>query len=71
MNEIVNVILLNMEYGIHEQITKNHDGSFTVFLNARDSSNVQQDSYAHAIRHIVSGDFEKYDVQEIETVSHK
>ena len=60
-----------MEYGIHEQITQNHDGSYTVFLNARDSTEMNRMSFVHALCHIHNNDFEKYDVQEIEYEAHK
>lgn len=70
MNNI-NVVYLNMEYGIHEQVTQNHDGSYTIFLNSRDSYEMNRFSYLHAMYHITNGDFEKYDVQEIETEAHK
>ena len=60
-----------MEYGIHEQITQNHDGSYTVFLNARDSTEMSRMSFVHALCHIHNNDFEKYDVQEIEYEAHK
>ena len=68
---MINVVYLNMEYGIHEQITQNHDGSYTVFLNARDSTEMNRMSFVHALCHIHNNDFEKYDVQEIEYEAHK
>ena len=72
MTENVNVVLLNMEYGIHEQVTRNHDDSFTVFLNARDTFEMQMQSYVHAIKgHIANDDHYKLDVQEVEYRSHK
>lgn len=67
----VNVVLMDMEYGVHEQLTQNHDGSYTMFLNARDSHETRKESYVHAMGHIMRGDFEKRDVQEIESAAHK
>ena len=67
---LINVIYLNMEYGIHEQITQNQDGSYTIFLNARDSDAMNKLSYYHALSHIVNHDFEKHDVQLIEYDAH-
>lgn len=66
----INVVYLNMEYGIHEQLTQNHDGSYTVFLNSRDSRAMNVRSYWHAIKHLVNHDYEKSDVQEIERDAH-
>ena len=68
---MINVVYLNMEYGIHEQVTQNHDGSYTIFLNARDSDGMNRFSYYHALSHIVNHDFEKADVQLIEVEAHK
>ena len=66
----INVVYLNMEYGIHEQVTQNHDGSYTIFLNSRDSREMNQFSYLHAMHHINNNDFEKHDVQLIEAEAH-
>lgn len=68
---MINVVYLNMEYGIHEQVTHNHDGSYTVFLNARDSDAMNRTAFIHALYHIRNHDFEKSDVQEIEYEAHK
>ena len=69
--EDVNVVYLNMEYGVHEQVTLNADGSYTIFLNARDSSFMNQYSLHHALQHINNHDFEKSDVQQIEAEAHR
>ena len=71
MTENVNVVLLNMENGIHEQVTKNRDGSFTVFLNLKDSFETQKQSYKHAMGHVQNDDFQKSNVQDIEFQAHK
>lgn len=54
-----------------ELVTKNDDGSYTVFINARAAYNRQQEAIAHAMRHINEDDFEKEDVQQIEAEAHK
>ena len=68
---MINVVVTNMDYQMHEFVTRNHDGSHTIFLNARDSNEKQLASYLHAIRHIEDGDFDKHDVQSIEYEAHK
>lgn len=68
---MINVVYLNMEYGIHEQVTKNHDGSYTIFLNARDSRAMNILSYKHALLHVINNDFDKDDVQKIEADCHR
>ena len=71
MTDNINVVVMNMEYGIHEQVTKNHDDSYTIILNARDSYEMRQISYDHALKiHIQGDDHSKADVQEIECHAH-
>lgn len=73
MYEDINVILLDMDVKIPEQVTKNTDGSYTIFLNARLSYENQLRSYEHALKHIKNEDFEQEfgNVQAIETVAHE
>lgn len=71
MLEVVNVKIIDMDTGISEQVVKNPDGSYTVFINARYATEAQKESYLHAIGHIEDGDFEKTDVQQIEADQHR
>lgn len=66
----INVQLLNMDTKIPEQLVKNDDDSYTVFLNARLSQESRVKSYYHALKHIERNDFDKEDVQEIESEAH-
>ena len=66
----INVQLLNMDTKIPEQLIKNDDDSYTVFLHARLSQESRVKSYYHALRHIANDDFEKEDVQVIEQKAH-
>lgn len=68
--ESINVILLDMDTGIHEEVNLNRDGSYTIFINSRLSSDTQQSGYAHAIKHILFDDWKLKDVQEIEWEAH-
>lgn len=67
----VNTKVINMDVLIPEQIVKNKDDSYTIFLNARPSREKQLQAYLHAMQHIENGDFDKNDVQEIEIVAHE
>lgn len=67
----VNVQLLNMDTAITEQVTKNMDDGYTIFLNSRQSHEQLVYSYMHALNHIKNGDFDKEDVQQIEADAHK
>ncbi len=69
MDEI-NVQFLNMDTMIPEQLVKNEDDSYTIFLNARLSHDSQLKSYYHAMKHILGNDFEKIDIDKIETDAH-
>lgn len=56
---------------IHEIVTPNPDGTYSIFLNARDCREKNMESYLHALGHIMNDDFDKFDVQEIETEAHR
>lgn len=62
------IILLDMS--TNEAVTVNEDGSYTIFINARLNREQQIRSYYHAMKHIVGEDFDKENVQEIETLAH-
>lgn len=68
--ENINVHLLNMDTKIPEQLVKNDDDSYTIFLNARLSQESRIKSYMHALRHIERNDFDKLSVQNIEVNAH-
>lgn len=53
-----------------EAVVPNPDGSFDIYINARLSSNQQEQAFLHAVRHIEGHDFEKSDVQIIEQQAH-
>lgn len=56
---------------ISETVTKNDDGSYTIFLNARFSYEQQKKAYNHALCHIQRNDFDRYDVDMIENECHR
>lgn len=69
----INVHLIDFPEGskTHESVTLNEDGSYSVFINARDASNIQQKAYQHAIDHIKNGDFApEKSVQAVEARAH-
>ena len=66
----VNTILIDMDVMIPEQVVENPDGSYSIFLNSRLTHERHIESYAHAMRHITNGDFEKQDVNQIELEAH-
>lgn len=68
--EDINVQLVNMDTKIPEQLIKNSDDSYTIFINAKLSQESRVKSYFHALRHIKGKDFEKWDAQEIEATAH-
>lgn len=46
-------------------------GGFTIYLNARLSYQDRVKAYLHALKHVVRNDWEKEDVQMIESDAHK
>lgn len=58
---------VDMPTGIHGSVSPNDDGTFSVFINARDSIERQRQALDHEVKkHIEGNDFAKLDVQEIE-----
>lgn len=69
--ECFNIQFQKMEIGIPEQIDLNPDGSYTIFLNTRYSQEQWFRSMQHAFDHVRRRDWERDDVQEIESAAHK
>ena len=65
----VYVYLEPLPDGINE-MTMPCFGGYTIYLDPRQSFESMRDSYKHALSHIEHNDFEKEDVQEIETKAH-
>lgn len=66
----INVVLWNFPNGGNEMVLPNEDGSYTIFLNSRLSKEQQQKAYIHALKHLKDDDFQKDDVQSIESNAH-
>ena len=50
---------------------KDADGDFNIYINAALSQDGRIRAYKHELKHIENGDFERYDVQEIESRAHR
>lgn len=66
----INVILLNESYGVPGSVWHNADDSYTIFIDSHLSVEKQREVFQHEINHIMNGDFEKTDVQQIEAEAH-
>lgn len=68
----INVVLMDFpkRRKTHEAVTQNADGTYTIFIDARISTEGQQREFNHAMQHIKNGDFDKHDVQLIEAAAH-
>lgn len=66
-----NVILLDDACGVPGSIWHNADDSYTVFIDASLGSQKQKEVFMHEINHVKNNDFEKFDVQYIESNAHK
>ena len=70
MTDNIYVYLIDMPVSISEAVTPCCDG-FTIYLNSRLSQAAQEKSFRHAMWHIEHNDFERDDIQEIETAAHE
>jgi hypothetical protein len=63
------VYYVDLPCRVHEAVTPCF-GGYTVYLNRKDDPFRQQKAYEHALKHIENNDFEKTDVQQIESEAH-
>lgn len=56
--EYIGVHLIDLPVTLKGYTTKNHDGSYTIIINARLSSEMQCATYDHEIAHINNGDYD-------------
>jgi hypothetical protein len=71
MDDNIYTYIIDLKSSVPEMVVSNPDGTYSIFLNARYSFERQQESFKHACKHIQNNDFEKTDVQTIETEAHK
>ena len=62
--------LVPLPSGVREMVTPCADGDYTVYINDGISSDERMAAYDHAMKHINGEDFEKCDVQDIESDAH-
>lgn len=62
----VYVYYVQLPDGIDEAVLPCIDG-YTIYIDSRQSKAEMEQSYKHAISHIINNDFEKFDVEQIET----
>lgn len=55
---------------VKESISKNEDGTYSIFLNSKLSREDNIKSYYHALRHILGEDFDKANVNIVEQEAH-
>lgn len=69
--EYIGVHLIDLPHTVRGHTRKNKDGSYTILINARLSSEMQIATYDHEIAHINNGDYENcVDVNEVEKERH-
>lgn len=65
------VYIIQMDPLVKEQVVKNPDGTFSIFINDYLSQERRIKAYDHAVSHIRNGDFDKNsDVDVIEREVH-
>lgn len=67
---MIDVFVYLVDMPVNECICPCGPFSYTVYINSRLSHNGQIRAFRHALRHIERGDFEKFDIQEIERECH-
>lgn len=65
-----NVVLLGNAEGVPGSVWHNPDDSYTIFIDAKLNSIKQKEVFLHEMNHIKNNDFEKDNVQEIESQAH-
>ena len=72
INDDFRVVLLPCNTGaVHEAVTLNEDGSFTIFICDNLSPKAKQDAFLHALKHIRNNDFyAERNINEIEYERH-
>lgn len=55
---------------VKESVVENEDGSYTIFIEASLSREMQEEVFAHAMAHILGDDFNKNDINKIELQAH-
>ena len=61
--------IVDLPTDTHEMVAPCADG-YTIYLRAGDTREMQLRAYRHALVHVLQGDFDKGDVQSIETEAH-
>lgn len=71
MTQDYQVRLVKLPHTVHEAVTENSDGTYTIFINLSLNKAQQEEAFLHALRHITGHDFEKNDVDHIENECHR
>ena len=70
MSDDVYVYTADLPIGTRELVAPCLDG-YTVYINTRYNRETQLGAYLHAVKHVTDHDWEKTDVQEIESDAHQ
>lgn len=66
LTEAIGVHFMDMDTAIEEEVHPNEDDSFTIIINSRLNWERQMSAYWHALQHIMRGDFDKVNADDIE-----
>lgn len=55
---------------VKESVVENADGSYTIFIEASLNREMQEEAFAHAMKHILGDDFSKDNINKIELEAH-
>ena len=56
---------------VKETVVENEDGSYSIFIDESLTREMQEESFKHAMQHILGNDFTKDNVDMIEKTAHE
>lgn len=65
------MILIDDSFGVPGSVCHNKDDSYSIFINANLCYEKQREVFMHELRHVLCNDFEKDDVQMLESENHQ
>ena len=64
------VRIIDLPYRIKAMTSKDYNGDYNIYLNAKLDLITRQEAYLHELKHIERGDFDGGNIDEIERNTH-
>lgn len=69
--DYIRIYLMDLPHAVRGYTVKNEDDSYSIFLNARLSAQMQKETYDHEMRHIDHQDYGDVNVSYLEKIRHQ